>query len=76
MNKVFQEKQEGQQNFWSGMKLSETLGSVWFCGPHRWKRFSFTMGINDNLWGASYMWQLVTSSYGPHYTIPQRVPGF
>lgn len=25
---------------------------------------SFTMGINDNLQGASCMWQLVTSSYG------------
>lgn len=65
MKKISEEKQEGQQKFWSRIKLPETLGWVCFCGPHRWKRFSFTMDINDNLRGTSYMWQLVTSSYGP-----------
>lgn len=61
MKKISEEKQEGQQKFWSRINLLEAR----FCGPHRWKRFSFTVGINDNLRGASYMWQLVTSSYGP-----------
>lgn len=72
MKKITEEKREGQQKFWFKVKVSETLEWVWSLQK---EILSFTMGINDNLQETSYIWQLVTSSYGPLHSLSE-VPGF